>query len=44
MARLASEAGVKMVGTGLFDGSVDPGLRGSFDAVLAIAVFEHIPY
>ena len=43
MAQEASRSGVQMIAHDLLDSSVRQGYAGWFDAVLAIAVFEHIP-
>jgi 2-polyprenyl-3-methyl-5-hydroxy-6-metoxy-1,4-benzoquinol methylase len=43
MAQVATRAGVRMIARDLFDGSVEQRYAGCFDAVLSIAVFEHIP-
>jgi glycosyltransferase involved in cell wall biosynthesis/SAM-dependent methyltransferase len=43
MAQLATRAGVRIIARDLLDGSVEQRYAGCFDAVLSIAVFEHIP-
>lgn len=43
MARLAAGAGIRIIAHDLFEQEVEQRYSGSFDAVLAIAVFEHIP-
>jgi glycosyltransferase involved in cell wall biosynthesis/SAM-dependent methyltransferase len=43
MAQQATRAGVRMIARDLLDRGIEPVYSGYFDAVLAIAVFEHIP-
>ena len=43
MAQQATQAGVRMIARDLLDSSVEQRYAGCFDAVLSIAVFEHIP-
>lgn len=43
MAQQAEQAGARIIGRDLFDSRVEEIYAGSFDAVLAIAVFEHLP-
>jgi SAM-dependent methyltransferase len=43
MARQAEQAGVRIIARDLFDSRVEETYAQRFDAVLAIAVFEHLP-
>ena len=43
MAQQATQAGVRIIARDLLDSSVEQRYAGCFDAVLSIAVFEHIP-